>query len=96
MLMPARWAQMSNEAREKWDWRVLLNHPPPMATGEKHGGGRSATYRQPGRLILVGNAIVKPDQYQCGKKCSSNGSNNEQHKKSLRGFYYFSALTDER
>jgi len=50
----------------------------PAADGDgrkKHRGGRFATYRWPGSLILVGNAIVKPDQHQRGKKSNSDGTN---------------------
>jgi len=54
----------------------FLNRPQPMATGERNTeAGGFAAYRRPRSLILVGNAIVKPDQHQRGKKSNSDGTN---------------------
>jgi hypothetical protein len=71
-----RGGRKSSTRSVKMAWARFLNRPQPMATGERNTeAGGFAAYRRPGSLILVGNAIVKPDQHQRGKKSNSDGTN---------------------
>jgi hypothetical protein len=40
-------------------------------------------------LLLLGDAIVKPDKHQGREKSDSNSANKQQHKNFLRGFIIF-------
>jgi hypothetical protein len=40
-------------------------------------------------LLLLGDAIVKPDKHQGREKSDSNSANKQQHNNFLRGFLLF-------